>query len=486
MAEMVSLQDDFGQGVKRDSRRDKMPKGSLWWAEDVLPVLSYNGQSAGLRERGGYSFFSADLSNTVATTQYVIAGIVPHSWSGIHVIVDEDGRVIKLDTAGVVTDVAAGGITFQNPVFHRDKVIIATSPPKKVTNAAGTLSVASLGGSPPSATYATVFNDRTLLGRTSANPYRLFFSDPGDPESWDTTNSIWDFSYDITGLASLKTAILVFHDSYVSRLRGTTPPPDGNFFADDPLWPVGCADARSIVYWGDQVLFASPEGIFASDGAGFMDVTVKAGMQSWWQEQLASFAPSTYTITAGVLRDFYFITVMDGSTFKVGAMIDLRRLAWWPVTNIKARSMYATQAAADELYFGNRDTDRVSKLSTVFMPTSTVKNDGDGTAVTGMFETPFYRGKLGGKGWRRLRLTHFLRDYASDNPTVAASYVKTPENTSYTSITGTLAENAAEAGAWMPLGFGSSGAGFKFDRANAGDWQIAGLDADVHAREGSR
>jgi hypothetical protein len=128
----------------------------------------------------------------------------------------------------------------------------------------------------------------------------------------------------------------------------------------------------------------------------------------------------------------------------------------------------------------------VSKLSSIFMPASGVKNDGDGTAVTGMFETPYYRGKPGAKGWRRLRLTHYLRDYATDNPTVAASRVTTPENTSYTAITGTLAENAAESGQWLPLGFGSSGAAFKFERANAGDWQIASLEADVNARESSR
>lgn len=454
----------------------------------MLPVLSFNGQSAGLRQRGGYAFFSADLSTTVATTQYVTGGIVPPSWSGIHVIADEDFRIIKLASNGAVTDVAAGpSLVSQNPVFHRDKVIFPGSTPKKVTNAAGTLTVANLAGSPPASTYAAVFNDRTLLARgTSANLNRLWFSDPGDPEGWDTTNTYWDFSNDINGLASLKTAILVFHDSYVSRLRGTTPPPGTDFFADDPMWSVGCSDARSIAYWGDRVLFASPEGIFITDGAGYDDLTVKAGMLSWWQEQLSAYSSSTYTISAGVLRDFYFITVMDGTTLKVGAMIDLRRLAWWPLTNVKARCMYTAQAAADELYFGNRDTDRVSKLSTVFTPSSTVKNDGDGTAVTGLLETPLYRGGLGGKGWRRLRLTHYLADYASDNPTVTVGYIKTPEDTTYTALSTTLAETAAETGAWAPIGFSSSGAAFQFTRVSAGDWQIAGLEADVNAREGSR
>lgn len=480
MAETQTLQDTFAAGVRRDNSRDQIPRGGLWWAEDMIPNLD-----ARLRERGGWSYASNDIAAAKASASYVIAGIyAPFSAGSLLVAIDEDGEAYKIASDLTVTDVAACVAPAQNPVFHRDKVIVPGSTVKKITSSAGTLTVANLGGSPPAGSYATVFNDRTLLARTSGNTNRLYFSDPGDPELWDTTNSYWDFTFPITGLANLKTAILVFHEAYVSRLRGTTPPPGSDFFADDPLWNVGCTDARSIAYYNDRVIFASAEGIFYTDGAGVEDLTAKVGMVKWWQETLASYS-STWTIAGAVIRDHYFLAVMDGATFKTGAMIDLRRFAWWPTTNIDARSMWVGQGAADELYFGRRSAARVGKLSSVFMPASGVKNDADGTAVTGLVESPFYRGRSAQKGWRRLFVTQYLRDYATDNPTVAVSYLTTPEATSYTSL-GTFSENTAEGRQHLSMGFSSSGVALKLARANAGDWQLNALEADVHAREGSR
>jgi hypothetical protein len=127
----------------------------------------------------------------------------------------------------------------------------------------------------------------------------------------------------------------------------------------------------------------------------------------------------------------------------------------------------------------------VGKLSPIFMPTSTVKNDGDGTAVTGLVETPFYRGQGNTKGFRRLFVTHHLRDYASDNPTVAVSAIKTPEETSYTALS-SYSETTAEDRKPMALGFAARGVAFKLNRVNAGDWQLNRIEADVHSREGSR
>lgn len=445
---------------------------------------------ARLRERGGYTYGSNDITAVTATAAYLIAGIFAgYSAGNTQIAIDEDGRLYKVVTDTTVTDVGALTIVpLQNPVFHRDMVIVPGSTVKKVTNAAGTLTIASLAGSPPAAAYATVFNDRTLLARstsTVAQYRRLWFSDPGAPETWNTTSGYWDFTYPIVGLANLKTAILVFHEAYVSRLRGTTPPPGTDFFADDPLWNVGCADARSIAYWNDRVIFASAEGIYITDGAGVDDLTAKAGMTKYWQETLTSWS-STWTIAAGVVRDHYVFTVMDGATFKAAAMIDLRRLAYWPLTNIDARAMWVGQGLSDELYFGRRGAARIGKLSPIFIPTSTVKNDADGTAVTGLIETPFYRGKPKMKGWRRLFTTHYLRDYATDNPTITVGYVTTPEATSYTSIATTYAENTAETRAILPLGFPGRGIGLKFNRANAGDWQLNAIEADVNVREGSR
>lgn len=484
MASPVVLQDAF-TGVKRDVARARMPKGSLWYASDMLPDLG-----APLRERGGWANASDSITATVATASYVIAGAyVPYSAGNTQVAIDEDGNLVKIASDTTVTNVGASNVVSQNPVFHRDMLILPGSTPKKVTNAAGTLTIGSLSGSPPSSTYAEVFNDRTLLARhqsTVAQYRRLWFSDPGDPEGWDTTNTYWDFTHPITGLASLRTAILVFHESFTSRLRGSTPPPDGDFIADDPLWSVGCTDARSIGFWKDQIIFASGGGLHITDGSGYDNLTRLCGIQNYWLDTLASYDSSSWTIVGDVIRDYYIFSVMNGSSLVLAGMIDLRRLSFWPVTNLKARAMWVAQTSTDELYIGRRDAARLGKLSPMFSPSSTYKNDGDGTAVAGTIETPFLRGEPGEKSWKRVYVTDKLEDYASDNPTLTVSYITTPEATSYTALSGTLAENTGEGRRRKDLNFVSDGVAFKIARANAGDWRLSMLEADVHPRERSR
>lgn len=487
MAKPQTLQSDFSAGVKKDYPRNAMPPGSFYGGANLIPNLVGR-----LRERGGYSNGSSDIHATKATASYVNAGIyAPYTAGACNVVIDEDGEVYKVTTGGAVTDVAAGVTTNQNPVFHRDKVIIcgsdgATSP-KKVTNLAGTLTVANLGGSPPQGKYAAVWGDYTLIGNTAAQPQRLYFSDPGDPETWDTTNVFWDFTQPLNGIAALRSAILGFHDGTISRLRGTTPPPGSDFFSDDPIFQVGCSDARSIALRGDRVAFANGEGIFYTDGSAEpVNITEICGMLTYWQETLASYDKSSWTIAGGFLRNRYFVTVMNGSTFKLAAFIDFDRRAWWPLTNVDSISYWAAQGSVDELYFGRRGAAYVGKLASIFMPASGVKNDGDGTAVAATFESPYYEGAFGKKRWKALYVDHELTDYASDNPTAALSYIKTPEATSYTPLSTGLSESTTKTTTKSPLNFGSDGLAVKIARSGAGDFKLYGIEAEVYGEEPSK
>lgn len=484
----------------RDSGRDDMPKDSAWNLVDYLVDLA-----ARLRKRGGHSYASPDLSTIKATASYVIGGIyAPYTAGDANIAIDEDGEVYKVVSSASATDVGLGVTVAQNPVMHRDKVIVVAgggaTAPKKVMSSAGTLSVSALSGSPPPAVYATVFKDRTVMAySTSADATghkmveRVWFSDPGNPESWDTVNTYWDFSNPVTGLAAIQNVLLVFHKGYVSRLRGSIPPPKSDFQADDPKWTVGCADARSIAYWGENVIWASAEGIYLTDGALYDDVTQQAGMKTYWQETLASYSAATYTIAGGVIRDDYWYSVMNGSSFVDAGSINLPSRSWVRHSNIDAVAMWVAQGVTDELYFGRRGAARVGKLSSVYMPDASVKNDANGTAVTPILETPFYKDRPGKKRWWRFYLAYDLRDAASDNPTLTASYITSPEATSYTSVTG-LDGNAAPLAKTTEytrqrrfLNKAANGMAFKFAQSGASsDTRIYELEAEVHSREQSR
>lgn len=483
MASPAVLQDKFTRGMRRDIPRHQLPSNVAWTVADYIPDLG-----AGLRERGGWQDFSNDISAAASGATYVIAGLVaPFAAATKHLAVTEDNRLVTVATNGTVTDigdVVSGTTMKQNPVFHRDKAIFPAGNGSTAPRYYDGSTLGNLAGSPPAAIYATVHKDRTVLANSSANPNRLWFSDAGDPTGWDTTNTYWDVSYPVTGLASIRNAILIWSDGAVERLVGSTPPP-GSDFTFGPLFTEGTPDAQSIAYWGDNVVFANPSGIFVTDGSALDDLTKAAGMMSYWQELLASYT-SSWTLAAGVIQSNYVISVMDGSTFKDAAMIDLQRRTWIQLTNVKAKAFWGS-SSPDELYMGQRARARVGKLSTMMMKSASYKNDGDGTAVTGTYESPFFVTDGGQLSWKRVYLDGDLRDAASDNPTWTISYVTSPESTSYTSLGTTFAETTAQTPRRFTLGQSNYGMAFKVTRQNAAsDARLIRLRAEVHKREGSR
>lgn len=483
MAELVPLQDSFKRMV-RDVPRNAMPEETAWNIVDYVPDQI----GAPLRKRGGYAYASSSLSVGDATSSSVIAGAYAEFTAGAQLVAMKGtGKIYQVASSASAASVgSASAATLQNPVFHRNILIFPAADGATVPSQYNGTTVAALSGSPPAGKYATVFKDRTLLANSTANPERLWFSDPGDPTAWDTTNTYWDFSYKITGLAALRTAVFVFSTGHVSRLRGSTPPPGTDFVADDPIFYEGTVDARSIDYWGDNVLWMSPSGIYQTDGSVMRDVTKEAGMVSYWQETLASYT-SSYTLTGGVLRSYYFYVVLNGGTFVDAGMIDIPTRAWTRISNLEALSMWRADAASDELYFGDRNLARVGKLSTLFMPAAAYKNDEDGTAVAPTIETPYYMGEAGKKTWKFVYLTYDLRDAATDNPILTVSYIDSPEETSYTALTPTLAETTAMTRARLPIRLPSHGLAFKVVQTNASsDTRGYVLEADVHTRESSR
>jgi hypothetical protein len=66
----------------------------------------------------------------------------------------------------------------------------------------GSAAPAALAGTPAAGRFSEIYKTRLVLGGSSANPNRLFFSPTPDIEAtWDTANSWIDCDYAITGLA---------------------------------------------------------------------------------------------------------------------------------------------------------------------------------------------------------------------------------------------------------------------------------------------
>ena len=263
---------------------------------------------------------------------------------------------------------------------------------------------------------------------------------------------------------------------------------------DDPIFEVGCTDSRSIATYGSYVLFCNPDGVFMSSGTNFPeDLTASCGLSELWKTKLASYSSSTWTLTGGIYRNIYWVTVMNGSSFVDAFAFDFLAREGWRNTNMPFIAFAHDEFGQEEGYVALRSTDRVAKLSTMFSPSSTYKADGNGTSVTPVVELGMpWDFKYGKKRFKNAYVRYKTTDSASDNPIQTLSYTaQLGASPTYTALSPTLSETDASTleftTAKIPLGLKKDAIGFKLAQSNASSaTEIAAVLVDVHSQEGGR
>jgi len=478
MSSPSTLQVSWDKGMRQDVPRHMLAENAAWNLVDI--VLGVDG----LQERGGYVYSSPDLSTVKATASYIVSGMAaPFSAAEQNICLDEDGELYKVTSSTVATDIGAA-FAAVSLSFHRENVIIpdpAGSLGPKTYNGS---TVAALGGSPPAGKYACVFNDWSVLGCSGALPNRIWFSAAGDPATWDTTQAWVDADQKLVGLAAVSGAVLGFTDQGVERWSGTIAPP-GSDFTHRILTTGSPAYSRSITQTGQNVCWASRDGIFMTDASSVYDLSYDCGLKTYWKDLLAADTANAWNVSAGILADRYLVlSVMNGATQIGSLVIDIPLRRAWRWTNIDAQGMWSS---GPKLYFGRRGAAYVGELTSTFEKSGTYKADGDGTIVTSVIETRYFQGPSGLKTWRAVYPTYDLRDAATDNPTFQLSYVLSPEATSYTNVGSPLTETTASTRARVEVNKKSEGIGLKLTCSGASaDFRLYGIDADVYGMERSR
>jgi hypothetical protein len=501
MAFPLPVQVSFQSGMRQDEPRTQMLSGALWNMVDVIP----NVDDAPLARRGGWVYASNDISATTAGID-AVNGLAYATFTGgakLCAIATDYGTQVRLFTIsanGTVADigvVSSSGVA-QNPVLHANKLVIPFFGGTAAVQYYDGTTLGNLAGSPPTAAFATVYKDMTVLGYTSANPTYVYFSDFGDPTVWDTTNVLQSFSAPVTGLAALPNVLMVFMGNRTARMTGTQPPGRGSDMeVQDPLFNVGCTDARSIAVNGTYCVFANSQGVYLTNGtANVEDVTEAAGLKRYWSSLLATYDASSWTLAGGFFQNRYVISIMNGSTFVDCLVFDIERgRIGYRFANVKATSFANAVTTSEELYYGARNLPRVNYMSSCWNKPTT-KNDADGAAVAGYWETPFYRSfrRLRRRWipdnararWKNVYLSYDMRDAASDNPILTVSYIQNPED-SYTALSTTLAESTDMNRARLPLDFRSFGVAFKVAQTNASSTsRFYAVELDSHTTESSK
>jgi hypothetical protein len=436
VAELLSLLRDV-RGLYTDRARDRLPEGSVWEMVDYVPEIL----QAGARMRGAWLYQSTALTNNPDGQIYAPyrAGaklLVAHGTSMDAIPITSIGKA----TVGTIPT------TKQNPVIHRDRVIV---PAANGTSAARFIlwngSVYTLTDAPVSALtgkYATVWKDRLVLGGSAAFPYRVFYSKPGDPTAvWDSISFV-DTGYDLTGLAQMRTQVLAFHDSSVERIRGTTPPdstlsdPTGDLILDSLFDKAGCYDARSIAYWNENVLFCDSRGIHLTDGAATKNLTLQAGVMNGWRDTWERPAGTPPLTVAGVVhRDYYIVTIRHTGQTPTTFVVDLPTRRVFMLANCDC-SCWATASGVTERLWGTEvSTKKVTDCSPMFDPDSTILQvDANGVNVLPVLATAWHplSREPGFKRIEEVHLTYEAYLVSGDADVLRIAYVNAPNGANQT------------------------------------------------------
>jgi len=488
MARPILLQDEWSLGMKPDIPREKLPKTACWSLTNAWPNLG-----APLRKRGGWN----RPWNATADGSYIAGvGFAPFS-TGYKVLAITDGEKLYSGAYGSATMTSVGTVVnlAHPPVYYRNKVYFLDLDGTAAVREWDGSTLQNAPGSPPVGAVGTTWKDHLVIARTNAAPRRVFFARGGDPATWDTAapesgGQTWDMTQPVQGMATIKGHILVFEEGMTERLRGNIIPGIvGSDMVREPLFNIGCSDPASIASTDDYVVFANASGIYLTDGSTVVDIAEQASISQDWKDALSGYA-STWTIAGAMHRGYYVCSIMDGATFKGGYWLDVRRRVAGKLTNVKSPMLASTPIGmidlAPKLIMGERATNRMSDLTTMWTPSATYKNDGDSAAVTWSIEFPFFLGKRGLKRWKRIWSSYYMADAATDNPLLTLSYQTDLASSSYTTL-GTLAETTSWQSKPLRLDVRSEGMAFKIAQTNASsDTRFYSLEAEQMPMEQSR
>ena len=175
----------------------------------------------------------------------------------------------------VLTGSEQDQVDYAFPLLSGSRIVTFTNGVDNIRKYTGTGNDADLGGTPPKAKYMTYFGGYLVLayitndGSGNTLPFRVQWSDTGDPEEWSTgnansTNLLEDGGF-ITGIANWGNFVTVHKDDsiYVGQLVSTS----DVFRFDRKATGVGAVSGKAIqtIITGEQIFLAS-DGIHTFNG----------------------------------------------------------------------------------------------------------------------------------------------------------------------------------------------------------------------------
>jgi len=466
--------------MSRDQAREVLPPGYLWDVVDWVPQMI----DSLLTSRGGWIWGSA-----AGASADFNSGILAPYTSGEQNLGNAGGTLYGISNTPPYPLTNRGAVPAtvkQNPVMLFDQVVwldgAGASTPTIVAPSGAPAPIAAANA--PKATLGTIWGEYLVVANQPGHEDTVYWAPPDDAtQPWDP-NAFWRTTGQVTGLAGLRTIILVFHASSIERLRGSRPPAGtdkGDMILEPLFQQVGTTEAKTIAYWQENVLFADEHGVHITDGAVLRNLIQQGSMATYWR----GLYNHKTSISATVFLDYYVVSIIRDDGLTDCLVCDLNARQWFRFSNIAAVSMWASGGTVgmERFWGGIQGTDRLARFSSCFFPivSNTPAQDANGVNVLPYLETGWYR--LAPEGRKRIRFAYLSYDArvsaASPDP-LQLSYILGPADTNWMTA-GTLPITSDYSRFRLPVGKAPYGIAFRLQQLQPTDvTRVSDLAVEVH------
>lgn len=410
MATQLSIRHKFAGGWATDIGPliDLAPEGGQMLIPHLLLADNcfFELDGAPHKEFGTTELFSSALESGAS-----IKGIFDYWRQGTagspaqHRLIAIADHIYKDDANGTFTSIFSGLTSGAVPHFSQfdDIAIFANDATGDVPRSWDTSTAQNLAGSPPNFSFSAVHSGHLFAAGVAANPSRLYFSVPFDPEDWTGTGSgNIDIDPDdgdvITGIISYKQRLVVFKGPNKGSIHIITGTSSDDFAHVNLQAGVGAVWQNSIVRAGDDVTFLWSDGHLYSLAATERFGDFREGAQitrvisSWIDEHYNASRLKHASLVNWPSRGILLAAVpIDSATepnfiLMVDYRFDPPRLAPWPAfDHLTSLALVVDSASSNRrIIMAGGDDGKVYKLG---QPTRSLKN---GTqAIDYDVQTPF-------------------------------------------------------------------------------------------------
>ena len=237
---------------------------------------------------------------------------------------------------------------------------------------------------------------RMLAANSVAYPHFLYYSNSGDPQTWDRTTNAYKIGQNnadgVTGLIEFTNSeVITFTNDamYLLDISNT----DATKWTQAKIADIGCIAHRTVKQMGEDVLFLSSDGVrsiaqSAQDKKRGVSLPLSYPIQDWIDRINWQYVSNA---CAGVWQDKYYLSVPIDTTYNSYTFVFSRRAfeangnkgGWTIYENCKFND-YAMQAFSGyptKFYVGKASADGKVYQFRSLNPTNDATSD-DGTAIT--------------------------------------------------------------------------------------------------------